>query len=148
MVKIVFLITSLFFVNLIFSQNNVVKIVEEKTGNTILIQEMSRIRVKTFDGKRITGRFKIINDSTMLLKGKEISLTNIKKIKRNPLAMTVATDVALLVVGGSISVIAIYVGGAAPGIIFSGGTLATMVLGPNILKGYSSNKYKIEFVQY
>lgn len=148
MVKIVFLITSLFFVNLIFSQNNVVKIVEEKTGNTILIQEISRIRVKTFDGKRITGRFKIINDSTMLLKGKEISLTNIKKIKRNPLAMTVATDVALLVVGGSISVIAIYVGGAAPGIIFSGGTLATMVLGPNILKGYSSNKYKIEFVQY
>ena len=140
MVKIVFLITSLFFVNLIFSQNNVVKIVEEKTGNTILIQEISRIRVKTFDGKRITGRFKIINDSTMLLKGKEISLTNIKKIKRNPLAMTVATDVALLVVGGSISVIAIYVGGAAPGIIFSGGTLATMVLGPNILKGYSSNK--------
>ena len=148
MVKIVFLITSLFFVNLIFSQNNVVKIVEEKTGNTILIKEISRIRVKTFDGKRITGRFKIINDSTMLLKGKEISLTNIKKIKRNPLAMTVATDVALLVVGGSISVIAIYVGGAAPGIIFSGGTLATMVLGPNILKGYSSNKYKIEFVQY
>ena len=148
MVKIVFLITSLFFVNLIFSQNNVVKIVVEKTGNTILIKERSRIRVKTFDGKRITGRFKIINDSTMLLKGKEISLTNIKKIKRNPLAMTVATDVALLVVGGSISVIAIYVGGAAPGIIFSGGTLATMVLGPNILKGYSSNKYKIEFVQY
>ena len=140
MVKIVFLITSLFFVNLIFSQNNVVKIVEEKTGNTILIQEISRIRVKTFDGKRINGRFKIINDRTMLLKGKEISLTNIKKIKRNPLAMTVATNVALLVVGGSISVIAIYVGGAAPGIIFSGGTLATMVLGPNILKGYSSNK--------
>ena len=146
MKKFLFVLAAILSSNLIFSQNAAVKIVDQKTGNTIIIQEKSRIRIKTFDGKRITGRFQILNDSTMLLKGKEISLENIKKIKRNPLVMTIATDVVVLFVGGTVTAILAFSGTTAPAVIFGGGgSLAAMILGPNFLKGYSSDKYKIAF---
>ena len=147
MKKFLFVLAAILFSNLIFSQNAAVKIVDQKTGNTIIIQEKSRIRIKTFDGKRITGRFQILNDSTFLLNGKEISLANIKKIKRNPLLMTIATDVVLIVVGGTMTAILAFSGTTAPAVMFGGGgTIAAMILGPNLLKGYTTSKYDIEFV--
>ena len=147
MKKFLFVLATILFSNLIFSQNAAVKIVDQKTGNTIIIQEKSRIRIKTFDGKRITGRFQILNGSTISLNGKEISLANIKKIKRNPLLMTIATDVVLIVVGGTMTAILAFSGTTAPAVIFGGGgTVAAMILGPNLLKGYTTSKYDIEFV--
>ena len=142
-----FFVFALLFTSFIYSQNALVKITDHKTGTTKVFQEKSRIRIKTVNGKKITGRFKILNDSTMLLKGKEISLSEIAKIKRNPLVMTVATNVVLLVAGGTITAIGVYSGGTAEGAILGTATLASMFLGPNILKGYSSRKYDIEFVE-
>lgn len=147
MKKFLFVLAAILFSNLIFSQNAAVKIVDQKTGNTIIIQEKSRIRIKTFDGKRITGRFQILNGSTISLNGKEISLANIKKIKRNPLLMTIATDVVLIIVGGTMTAILAFSGTTAPAVMFGGGgTIAAMILGPNLLKGYTTSKYDIEFV--
>lgn len=147
MKKHLFVFVALFFFTTVFSQNGFVKITNEESGKTVLLKEKSRIRIKTFDGKRISGRFQIINDSTMLLKKKEISLVNIKKIKRNPLAMTIATDVVLFYTGAIvIGVLAISEATAAAAIVGGGGTALAMILGPNFLKGYSADKYKVEFV--
>lgn len=146
MQKLIIVLVAILFSSLIFSQNAVINISNQKTGVTLILQEKSRIRIKTVDGKKITGRFQILNDSTMLLRGKEISLANIKKIKRNPLAMTIATDVILFVVGGTITAVAAFSDGTEIAVLLSTTTLGTMLLGPNFLKGYSTNKYTIEFV--
>ena len=148
MKKILFVLVALLFTSLIFSQNSTVKITNQKTGTTRVFQEKSRIRIKTIDGKKITGRFQILNDSTMLLKGKEVSLSDIAKIKRNPLVMTVATDVVFFYAGATAIAVIAFLGGPAPAaIIGGGGTIAAMLLGPNFLKGYPISKYDIEFIE-
>lgn len=146
MQKLIIVLVAILFSSLIFSQNAVINISNQKTGVTLILQEKSRIRIKTVDGKKITGRFQILNDSTLLLSGKEISLANIKKIKRNPLAMTIATDVILFVVGGTITAVTAFSDGTEIAVLLGTTTLGTMLLGPNFLKGYSTNKYTIEFV--
>lgn len=146
MQKLIIVLVAILFSSLIFSQNAVINISNQKTGVTLILQEKSRIRIKTVDGKKITGRFQILNDSTLLLRGKEISLANIKKIKRNPLAMTIATDVILFVVGGTITAVTAFSDGTEIAVLLGTTTLGTMLLGPNFLKGYSTNKYTIEFV--
>ncbi len=148
MKKLLFVFIAVLFTGIIFSQNGAVKIFGEKSEKSILLQENSRIRIKTVDGKRITGRFTIVNDSTMLLKGKEIAIADIKKIKRNPLVMTIATDVVLFYAGATAIAVIVYLGGTAPAAIIGGGsTVLAMVLGPNFLKGYPTSKYTIEFVE-
>lgn len=146
MQKLIIVLVAILFSSLTFSQNAVINISNQKTGVTLILQEKSRIRIKTVDGKKITGRFQILNDSTLLLSGKEISLANIKKIKRNPLAMTIATDVILFVVGGTITAVTAFSDGTEIAVLLGTTTLGTMLLGPNFLKGYSTNKYTIEFV--
>lgn len=146
MQKLIIVLVAILFSSLIFSQNAVINISNQKTGVTLILQEKSRIRIKTVDGKKITGRFQILNDSTLLLSGKEISLANIKKIKRNPLAMTIATDVILFVVGGTITAVTAFSDGTEIAVLLGTTTLGTMLLGPNFLKGYLTNKYTIEFV--
>ena len=148
MKKVLFTLVALLFTSLIFSQNSTVKITNQKTGITKIFQEKSRIRIKTLDGKKITGRFQILNDSTMLLKGTVISLADITKIKRNPLMLTIATDVVLFVVGVTTAGGLSYNAGrvSAPAAIALAATAGIMVIGPNILKGYPISKYDIEFV--
>ena len=147
MKKIIFVLVAMLFTSLIFSQYSTVKITNQKTSTTKVFQEKSRIRIKTLDGKRITGRFQILNDSTMLVKGKVISLADITKIKRNPLMLTIARDVVFFYAGATAIAVIAFLGGPAPAaIIGGGGTIAAMLLGPNILKGYPISKYDIEFV--
>ena len=147
MKKILFVLVAMLFASLVFSQNSAVKITNQKTGTTRLFKEKTRIRIKTVEGKRITGRFQILNDSTMLVKGKVINLSEIAKIKRNPLLMTVATDVVLFYTAAVAVAIIAFAGGTAPAAIFGvGATFTTMILGPNVLKGYTTGKNTLEFL--
>jgi hypothetical protein len=153
MKSLTILFFSLFFVNLIFSQERVIKIVNEVSKKEIIIKENKRIRIKTVDGQKISGRFKIIGKETILIKKKKIELANIEKIKRNPLLISIITNGLFIYVGAGITIVGVAVGGitsqsslfllAIPGagMIYSG------IKSPNFLKGYKKdNKWKYQLI--
>ena len=72
MKNLTILFISLFFVNLIFAQERVLKIVNQVSKKEIIIKENKRIRIKTIDGQKISGRFKIIGKETIFIKKKKI----------------------------------------------------------------------------
>ncbi len=121
---------------------------KKNTTKQIKIKEGSRIRLKTLNGKRLSGQFKILNDSTIVIKGRQLKLSEIVKIKRNPLAMTLPMSIISGVYGTGMVlagvVAAIVEPKLAPIIItillIGLGLLYTAVKPPNILKGY--NNYK------
>ena len=57
----------------------------------VVIKENRRIKIKTKDGQKISGRFKIENNS-ILINNQLIPLSDIEGIKRNPLLTTALTS--------------------------------------------------------
>ncbi|MFK5889489.1 MAG: hypothetical protein QM486_02020 [Flavobacteriaceae bacterium] len=152
MKKIIILLISVFFINLTFSQERVIKITSPNSNKEITIKENRRIKIKTFDGKKISGKFKILDNENILIKNRRIELTDIQKIKRNPLLISIVTDVFIIYNGvallGASLVISAFTSESsalllmipASGIIYGG------IKSPNFLKGYNKNrgwKYKI-----
>jgi len=60
-----------------------------KNGKEIIIKENKRIKIKTSNGIKISGRFKIFDTETILIKNEKINLSQIEKIKRNPLIISI-----------------------------------------------------------
>jgi hypothetical protein len=145
MKSLTILFISLFFANLTFSQERVLKIVNQVSKKEIIIKENKRIRIRTVDGQKISGRFKIIGKETILIKKKEIELANIEKIKRNPLLISITTNGLFIYIGVAITIVGVVAGGftgqsssflsAIPG----AGMIYTGIKSPNFLKGYKKN---------
>ena len=144
MKKLIFLFLSLFFLNSLVAQEKAIKIFNEKTEKEIIIKENKRIRIKTLDGEKVSGRYKILGDETIILKNQRIKLSQIEKIKKNPLGISILTHgvfysggVFLALIGFTFYVFEGTEAGHAAAIlslsIIYGGTRS-----PNILKGYKS----------
>jgi len=153
MKKIAFLLLSLFYLNcLIAQQKKGIDIFNEQTGKEIIIKENKRVKIKTSDGVKISGRLKIIDNETILVKNEKIKLSQIEKIKRNPLIISILTNGILYyngaaLAGASILIYAI-TGNAASFLLTIPATAFIYggIKSPNILKGYkatSSWKYRI-----
>jgi len=152
MIKILLLLISLISFNCLIAQENAISVFKDQTEKEILIKENKRIRIKTANGKRISGRFKILDNETILIKNKKIKLSEIEKIKKNPLALSIITNGIFyyhgaLLTGATIVTVA-FLGNAVP-IIFFGIPAAALIYGgiksPNVLKGYKTKrnwKYK------
>lgn len=89
---IVFLMSST-----VFSQGKYISITKLKTGKEYIIKENLRVRIKTTDGRKLIGRLQIEDDNSIFIRDVKIPLSSIAKIKRNPLALTIAVDGALIV---------------------------------------------------
>lgn len=147
------LLICLIFINLSFSQERVIKISNPNSNKEITIKENKRIKIKTFNGEKISGRFKILDAKNILIKNRQIELITIQKIKRNPLLLSVVLDavifyhgVGILVAGLVIyavtsNVAAILLMIPASAILYGG------IKSPNILKGYKNdNNWKYEIL--
>ena len=77
-------------------------------------QSYLRVKIKTTDGKKISGKFKIIDNHSISMKNgnKIIKLTEIAKIKRNPLFLHVLNATAILGGGFVVAFIIAYTGGS------------------------------------
>jgi hypothetical protein len=145
MKNLTILFISLFFANLTFSQERVLKIMNQVSKKEIIIKENKRIRIRTVDGQKISGRFKIIGKETILIKNKKIELANIEKIKRNPLLVSIVTNGLFIYIGAGITIVGVAVAGitsqsslfllAIPG----AGMIYTGIKSPNFLRGYKKN---------
>jgi len=155
MKKTIILLISLFFINLTFSQKRVIKITNLNSNREIIIKENRRIKIKIFDGEKISGKFKILDNENILIKNRQIEIKDIQKIKRNPLLISIGTDVFIIyngvaLLGASLVISAVTSESSALllmipalGIIYGG------IKSPNFLKGYNKNrdwKYEIKII--
>ena len=87
-------------VNAIFAQEKAIKITNQVSKKEIVIKENKRIKIKTIDGRKISGRFSIENNS-IFINEEQIQLSEIEEIKRNPLLTSILTS-GLLIYGGAV----------------------------------------------
>ena len=100
MKNITILMFSLFLVNLTIAQDRAIKITNQVSKKEIIIKENKRIKIKTTDGEKISGRFSIENNA-ITIKNKQYAITDIEEIKRNPLLISILTG-GVLIYGGAI----------------------------------------------
>lgn len=101
MKKITILIFSLLIANSIFGQEEEKKITNQISKKEFVIKVNNRIKIKTIDGKKISGRFKIENNS-ILINNEQFELSDIGEIKRNPLLVSILKS-GILIYGGAIT---------------------------------------------
>lgn len=100
--KKIFLLLSLLFINVFFSQENLLKIANVVSNEETTIKENKRIRVITADGKKLSGRFHIVDENSIMIKNTVINLDSIVKLKRHPLLLSLITDYHFIYFGSII----------------------------------------------
>jgi len=151
--KIIFLIVSLISFNCLIAQSSGIKIFNEKNGKEIMLRENKRIKIKTSDGVKISGRFKIFDDETILIKNEKVKLSQIEKIKRNPLIVSIFTNGIFYYYGATLAGVSIALYAFSGNVtsflltIPSAGFIYGGIKSPNILKGYKmTNNWKYEII--
>lgn len=152
MKKAAFLLITIFFINTALSQESAIKITNIDSQKEIILKEDRRITIKTISGQKISGRFKIKDLRTILIKDNQIKLTEIIYLKRNPLVVSILTT-GVLVYGGVITVgISIIAGAFADSSAFlltipAAGMIYTGIKSPNFYRKYKNDgKWKFEII--
>jgi hypothetical protein len=152
MKKLFLLIISLFCFNVATSQTNAIKITNLNTNKEKVIKENRRIKLKTSDGRKMKGRFKVENNSTIIINGIQINLSDIEELKRNPLLTSIFIS-GFLIYGGAITtglgvLIGLLVDTTAFWLVLpAAGMIYTGIKSPNINKNHKSEKgWKFEII--
>lgn len=82
----------------LYSQEKAIKLTKQNSDREIIIKENKRIKIKTMDGRKITGRLKIENN-TIIIDEESFLLEDIAEIKRNPLLTSILTSTFLIYAG-------------------------------------------------
>lgn len=144
MKKIAILLFSLLFVNLLFAQEGGIKISNETSKKEIIIKENKRIKIKTTDGRKISGRFKVEDGNTILIKNERIDFSDIESIKRNSLVFSILTS-SLLIYAGVITIgVAVIIAALGESSAYlltipAAGLIYTGIKPPNFQKKYKSD---------
>ncbi|TXD51640.1 MULTISPECIES: hypothetical protein [unclassified Polaribacter] len=110
MKKVAILFFSLFFITQIFSQNKAIKITNTSSKKEKEIKENKRVKIKTINGQEISGRFKVKNDNTIVIKNNLIRLHNILEIKRDSLFIAILTSTFFVYLGTGFAIYALFSG--------------------------------------
>ncbi|MBC7408869.1 MAG: hypothetical protein H7339_10810 [Arcicella sp.] len=100
---IIFYFILLLYSSVVFSQAKGIILKDKKTEEIEFLKENKRIKVFTIDGTNYTGRFKIIDDNTIMIDGINIPLDSIMKIKRRSVTSAII-ETTFYVYGGIIVV--------------------------------------------
>uniref|UniRef100_UPI00404B6ACC hypothetical protein n=1 Tax=Gelidibacter sp. TaxID=2018083 RepID=UPI00404B6ACC len=68
---------------------------KNKNGKEKIFTENERVIIKPFSGKKLKGRVSFVNNSTIQIKDKFITLDSIKTIRRNPIVKSTAKALCL-----------------------------------------------------
>ncbi|MBU2930162.1 hypothetical protein [Winogradskyella psychrotolerans] len=152
MKKLLLLIMSILFFNVAMTQNNAIKITNLNTNKEKVIKENKRIKLKTSDGRKIKGRFKIENTSTISIDDVQLNLIDIEELKRNPLLTAILTTGFFIYVGTITAGVAVLVGILVDSTAFwlvlpAAGLIYAGITSPNINKNHKINKgWKFEII--
>jgi hypothetical protein len=79
----------------IYSQERGIKLVKNQEEK--FFTERTRIKVKLTDGRKTKGRFIIINDSVIKIKGNEVDIHQLILIKRKPISLQTVGTILIIV---------------------------------------------------
>lgn len=145
--KILLLFFSHLFLNVAFAQESYILINRENSDNIIKLMDSKRIRIKTFDGQKISGKFHILNDSIIKINGMEINLDQIQKIKPHPRVATILTDIVLVTAVATFSLVVGFVSIPAIGAVIGvSGISIIIAMSPNLLKNFNSKNNTFQIV--
>ncbi|AWG21012.1 hypothetical protein FFWV33_05405 [Flavobacterium faecale] len=63
--------------------------IKKSSKRVEFLSENKRVRIKTTDGKRMLGRFQILDDKTILIDKKVVLIESIKKVRYRPLGLSI-----------------------------------------------------------
>jgi hypothetical protein len=101
--KVVILLFSLFFTTQFLAQEQAIKISSPNSEKEVIIKENKRIKIRTIEGDKISGRFRMLENNAIQIKDQIIALADIESIKRNPLFLSIF-GTGLLIYGGALAV--------------------------------------------
>ena len=102
MKKTTLLTLFLFLSCILIAQEKAIKITKPNSDKEIIIKDNKRIKIKTIDGRKVSGRVKIQNQSIML-DNETFEFEDIVEMKRNPLLTSILTS-SFLIYGGALAV--------------------------------------------
>lgn len=123
------------------AQEKILQLEHKERGIIKTIKENKRVRVKTIDGNKYKGRLSIIDENTIMLKGENIAIQDIEKIKRDPLLLSLLANGGFIYLGATVIgvgvIVAIFVDGtsAIPFFLAGGGVTALGILNPSFVPG-------------
>ncbi len=145
-------ISSIFF-NLAIAQTNAIKITNINTNKEKIIKENKRIKLTTYDGRKINGRCIIENYNTIIVDNVRVNLSEIDSLKKNPLLTSIFTS-AILIYGGVITAgLGVLIGLVVDSTAFwltipAAGMIYTGIKSPNFKKSHKTYKgWKFEIVK-
>ena len=143
---------SLLFCNILIGQNQAIKITNSSSNKEKIIKENKRIKLTTFDGRKIKGLFKIENSSTIIVDNARIDLSDIYSLKRNPLLTSIFTS-GFLIYGGALAAgFGALIGVLADSTAFwlaipAAGMIYTGIKSPNFNRNHKTDKgWKFEII--
>lgn len=145
MKKLALILLMLFAGQATFAQERALKITNSETQKEIIINENRSIKISTADGQKVKGRFSVLDNSHIVLDGREFALNEIRDIKRNPLLTSIFTT-GLLIYGGGIltgfgALIGVLVDSNAYWLMVPGAAMIfTGLKSPNINRKFSKDK--------
>jgi len=145
MKRMTLLCLSLLFVNLFFAQEPAIKVTNPSSGKEVIIKDNKRIKIRTADGQKISGRFKIVDSNTIFIDNMPVELMEIHEVKRNPLLTSIFTS-TFFIYGGALaigfgSLIGILVDSSAYFLILPGaGMIYTGIKSPNFNRKFKRDK--------
>ncbi len=95
---------------MMYAQESGISLINTKTDNVDFIKENRRVVIKTADGKKYRGKFKIINTESIRIRKDTIAINSVEKIRIRPIIVNVLSK-TLLIIGTT----AIVAGAAAGG---------------------------------
>lgn len=135
------------------AQKRALEISNSETNKKVVIKENKRIKILTTDGRKLSGRFAIEDENTLLVRNQGIAFSDIAGIKRDPLLLSIFTSGFLIYAGaitmGVGTIIGIFVESSGFLLAIPG---AAMIYGgiksPNLLKNYKSDSnWSIKVIQ-
>ncbi len=137
--KITFFVFALFIATGLLSQEKFISIYNPVSDKTAVFKDNARVRVKTSDGGKLSGKLHIQDDINVMINNISIPVTSIEKIKLNPLFLNVLISGTLIIMSAysflAGLVVAVW-GGAGLGVALIGSSVGFAVAGilsPNFL---------------
>lgn len=141
----ILLLLGLLVINQTWAQEQAIKIINPASGKDVIIKDNKRIKIRTTDGQKISGRFKIVDSNTIFIDDMPVELMDILEIKRNPLLTSIFTS-AFFIYGGALAVgfgalIGVLVDTSAYYLILPGaGMIYTGIKSPNFNRNFKRDK--------
>ena len=102
MIKPILLLITLLTMTPLLSQQQALRITRPEAKREYIIKENKRVRIRTADGQKVSGRIQFLGADKIVVKGTTYELSDIMSIKRNPLFFSIVTN-GLLIYGGMVA---------------------------------------------